>query len=129
MERLIQEDFTDSPWKMTVICILLNQTTNQQVRKVLPELFEIIPDCTIASNAQENQIYDVIKSTGFGNVKARRIIQMSKKWTSGFSKPEELPGVGKYALESWSIFVDCKTNFIPSDKKLKLYLETHYHLD
>ncbi len=129
MERLIQEDFIDSPWKMTVICILLNQTTNQQVRKVLPKLFELIPNPTIASTVVENKIYDIIKSTGFGNVKSKRIVQMSKKWDSGFTRPDELPGVGKYALESWSIFVDGKTDFVPSDKKLKLYLETHYHLD
>lgn len=123
MERLIQEDYLDSPWKMTVICILLNQTTNQQVRKILDPLFDLIQSPEKCSGLNPDQIYPVIKGTGFGNVKSRRIISMSQKWIYGFKDVQELPGVGKYAKESWEIFVNGKTNFTPSDKKLRMYLE------
>jgi endonuclease III len=123
MERLIQEDFLDDPWKMTVACILLNQTTNQQVRKILYPLFEFIVSAEKTSLLSPDQIYPIIKSTGFGNVKSKRIIEMSKKWISGFEKIHELPGVGKYATESWQIFVEGKRDFSPSDKKLRMYLE------
>ena len=123
MERLIQEDYLDNPWKMTVICILLNQTTNQQVRKVLDPLFNLIQSPERCSNLSTDEIYPIIKGTGFGNIKAKRIISMSQKWMDGFVEVEELPGVGKYAKESWEIFVNNKTDFVPSDKKLRMYLE------
>lgn len=123
MERLIQEDYLDRPWKMTVICILLNQTTNQQVRKILPDLFNLIKSPSHCTGVNPEEIYPIIRSTGFGNVKSKRIVEMSKKWMSGFSDVEELPGVGKYAKESWKIFVENEIDFVPSDKKLKMYLE------
>lgn len=123
MERLIQEDYLDSPWKMTVSCILLNQTTNQQVRSILPHLFSKIKSPEYCSNMDPSEIYPIIRSTGFGNVKSKRIVAMSQKWVTGFDNVEELPGVGKYGRESWDIFVNGKTNFVPSDKKLRMYLE------
>jgi endonuclease III len=123
VEKLIQEDYLDSPWKMTVICILLNQTTNLQVRKVLDPLFKLIESPEKCSGMKMENIYEIIKGTGFGNIKSKRIISMSRKWVDGFSEVEELPGVGKYAKESWEIFVNGKINFTPSDKKLRMYLE------
>jgi methyl-CpG-binding domain protein 4 len=122
--RLIQEDYLDDRWKMVVCCILLNQTTNQQVRKILTPLFDLIPspeDCLLA---ETHKISEIIRSTGFHNVKAERIKKMSQKWVDGISNPSELPGVGKYAIESWEIFVNGRTDFVPSDKKLRAYLES-----
>jgi endonuclease III len=109
---------------MLICCILLNQTTNQQVRKVLDPLFELIPDPESCVNADPIKIAEIIKPTGLYNIKAARIQKLSKKWIEGFEDPRELPGVGKYAMESWEIFVNKKTDFTPSDKKLKMYLES-----
>ncbi len=109
---------------MLVCCILLNQTTNQQVRKVLDPLFELIPDPESCVGADPIKISEIIKITGFYNIKAARIQKLSKKWIEGFEDPRELPGVGKYAMESWDIFVNKKTDFTPSDKKLKIYLDS-----
>jgi len=38
-----------------------------------------------------------------------------------------LPGVGKYAIESWEIFVNGNFSISPSDKKLRGYLESMNH--
>lgn len=124
MVRLIQHDYLDNPWKMLICCILLNQTTNQQVRKVLGPLFDLIPDPESCISADPEKISEIIKPTGFYNIKSSRIQKMSKKWVEGFEDPRELPGVGKYAMESWDIFVNNRTDFIPSDKKLKMYLDS-----
>jgi endonuclease III len=121
-ERLIQEDYQD-PWKMLICCILLNQTSNIQVRKVLIPLFEKIQNPERCSRLKEEEISPIIKSTGFSSVKARRIISLSKKWVEGFNCVSELPGVGKYANESWEIFVNGNLEIDPTDKKLKMYLE------
>lgn len=124
MVRLIQHDYLDNPWKMLVCCILLNQTTNQQVRKVLDPLFDLMPDPESCVKVDPAEIAEIIRLTGFYNIKAARIQKLSKKWIEGFEDPRELPGVGKYAMESWDIFVNKKTDFTPSDKKLKMYLDS-----
>lgn len=124
MVRLIQHDYLDNRWKMLICCILLNQTTNQQVRKILDPLFELIPDPESCVNADPTKIAEIIKPTGLYNIKANRMQKLSRKWLDGFSHPTDLPGVGKYAMESWDIFVNNRTDFIPSDKKLKLYLDS-----
>ena len=124
MIRLIQHDYLEDPWKMLICCILLNQTTNQQVRKVLDPLFELIPDPASCVSVDPLKISEIIKPTGFYNIKALRMQKLSKKWMEGFEHPRELPGVGKYAMESWDIFVNNRTDFVPSDKKLKMYLDS-----
>ena len=124
MVRLIQHDYLDNPWKMVVCCILLNQTTNQQVRKVLDPLFELIPDPETCVEADPSKMAEIIRPTGFYNIKSSRIQKMSRKWLEGFNDPRALPGIGKYAMESWDIFVNKKTDFTPSDKKLKMYLDS-----
>ena len=47
---------------------------------------------------------------------------MSQKYIKGFDKPEDLPGVGRYGVESWRIFVDNFIGFIPTDKRLCEYI-------
>lgn len=121
-ERLIQEDYQEEPWKMLVCCILLNQTSNQQVRKVLHPVFSFIPDPLTASNCEADQLAEIIKSTGFSRIKAQRIIQMSHRWLSGFDQVSELPGVGRYAQDSWQIFIQKNRDLEVTDKKLFKFL-------
>jgi methyl-CpG-binding domain protein 4 len=124
MEKLIQEDYLNDPWKMLVCCILLNQTTNQQVRKVLQAVFELIPNPRAASICNPILLAEVIKSTGFSKVKSERIIRMSQKWESGFSEVTDLPGVGRYASDSWKIFIQKNLSIQVTDKKLQAYLDS-----
>lgn len=126
---MIQEDYLGENWKMVVCCILLNQTTNQQVRKILPDLFELIPDPNSALLVDPDLIQFTIRSTGFSKVKTERIVAMSKKWIEGFEDVRELPGVGRYASDSWEIFVNKNHSLEVTDKKLKMYLERFDHLD
>jgi endonuclease III len=122
MEKLIQEDFWGQKWEMVVICILLNQTSNKQVRKILDDLFKKIKNPSHCSRINPEDIEGIIKPTGLSKIKSRRIVLMSQKWVSGFSHPLELPGVGKYALESWEIFINRNYDIVPTDKKLKKFL-------
>ena len=54
---------------------------------------------------------------------------MSKKWLEGFSDVKELPGVGRYASDSWEIFVNNNYSLEVTDKKLKMYLERFDHFN
>ena len=122
-EILIQEDYLEDPWKMLVCCILLNQTNNKQVRPILSSVFELIPNPMSASEVDVEVLAQVIKTTGFQNVKASRIKKLSQKWVDGFSSVSDLPGIGKYGNDSWKIFIDKKIDITPTDKKLAKYLE------
>ena len=121
-EILIQEEYLEDPWKMLVCCILLNQTNNKQVRPVLSDLFNYIPNPELASIADPLEISSIIKKTGFQNVKANRIIKLSNKWIDGFKDVSDLPGVGQYGKDSWEIFINRNLAINPTDKKLSAYL-------
>ena len=121
-EILIQEDYLDNPWKMMVCCILLNQTNNKQVRPILSSVFELIPDPISTIGCEPERLAAVIKTTGFQNVKASRIIKLSQKWVDGFNDAIDLPGIGKYGRDSWEIFVNGNVNLEVTDKKLDAYL-------
>ena len=122
MERLIQEDYLHDPWKMLVCCILLNQTNNKQVRPILDQLFKLIPDPIAASNCDPLEIAEIIKTTGFQNVKSSRIIKLSQKWLDGFQDVKDLPGIGQYGKDSWEIFINRNLLIQTRDKKLFAYL-------
>lgn len=123
-EILIQEDYLKEPWKMMVCCILLNQTNNKQVRPILSSVFELIPTPISTIGCDPERLAAVIKTTGFQNVKASRIIKLSQKWVDGFSDAIELPGIGRYGRDSWEIFVKKNLSVEPTDKKLIIYLDS-----
>lgn len=123
-EILIQEEYVNDPWRMLVCCILLNQTNNKQVRPILSSLFELIPDPQSAISCGEESLAALIKTTGFQNIKANRIVKMSRKWVEGFEKVSDLPGIGKYGNDSWEIFIERNLLVQPTDKKLISYLES-----
>jgi endonuclease III-like uncharacterized protein len=122
-EILIQEEYTSDSWKMMVCCILLNQTNNKQVRPILNSLFNFIPNPQYAIACDKEKLAEIIKTTGFQNVKASRIVKLSEKWIEGFECVTDLPGIGKYGLDSWNIFIREDLTVTTRDKKLKAYLE------
>jgi len=76
---IIQKKYKDDPWKVLVCCILLNQTTNQQVRPIITSFFQKWPDSFSVSERDFKEIRDLIRPTGFQNVKSKRIIDLSEK--------------------------------------------------
>lgn len=121
---LIQEELHDDPWKLIVACIMLNQTNIKQVRSVIWTFFEKWSTPNMFLFAERNDVLDIIKPLGLFNRRADLLINMSqnfvqKKW----KLIDELPGVGKYAADSYKIFVLCDISVIPTDKKLIQYLE------
>ena len=119
---IIQKKYEKDPWKILICCILLNQTTNSQVRLIVESFFKKWPNHKSVTEGEFELIREHIRSTGFQNIKAKRIISLSSKWDPRIKDPSKLPGVGKYAMEAWRIFIEGDFNFIPTDKKLKIYL-------
>lgn len=119
---LIQTHYLGEPWKIMITCILLNQTTNVQVRPVIRQLFARFPAPNSFDESDRSEIAEILRPCGFQNVKAKRIIEFTRVWNSGERDPNKFPGIGPYGRDAWKIFIEGKKNFIPCDKKLNLYL-------
>lgn len=120
--RLIQEDYRDDPWKMLVSCILLNQTTNAAVRKILPDLFRRWPNARAMSEANIDELSEILRPLGLFNIRSRSIRNMSIGMLD--NRPfGSLAGVGKYALDSLRMFYLNDLTVTPEDRKLKARLK------
>ena len=105
-----------------ISCILLNQTSNQQVRPVITKFFDVFPTPNSLNESHITDISEILKSTGFQNIKAKRILDFTKAWNSGERDPNKFPGIGPYGRDAWKIFIEEKIDFVPADKKLSAYL-------
>lgn len=132
--QLLQEKYCDDPWKMLVCCVLLNQTTRAQVDSVEEKLFEQWPDPESLAVADLTDLYETIKSTGFGWVKSDRLKKLSRSWAEFVvdemrlptaNEVMSLPGCGRYAVDSYRVFVDRQHvhSSAVTDKEIKAYLE------
>jgi len=122
--RIIQEDYKNDPWKVLVCCILLNQTSNKQVRPLIDNFFKKWPNPKSVIDEEDLAISNFIKTTGFQNIKTKRIKDFSSQWESGSRDPFKFSGVGNYGREAWRIFIENDFDFTPNDKKLRMYLES-----
>jgi adenine-specific DNA glycosylase len=119
-----QEQYIDDPWKMIIVCMMLNQTSYKQVDRVKDTFFGRFPDAEILLNANDEDIIGVIRSLGFYNRRCKLFKDFSREWIKGrWEKIEDLPGVGKYASDSWKIFQEGKLDIDVQDKELKKYVE------
>lgn len=116
---------------MLVGCVLLNQTSWKQVRPVLPELFGRYPDPESMVAGDPAEIAALIKSCGLQNRRTKTLQNLSracleKGWETAVAK---LPGVGKYAYDSWMIFQLGDFSVDATDKELIKYLAWARELD
>ncbi|KAK8955946.1 hypothetical protein KSP40_PGU000678 [Platanthera guangdongensis] len=120
---LLQEDHSFDPWRVLVICILLNQTTGTQVKKVLPHVFLICPTAEAAILVSNDELTRIISSLGLQNKRARDIREMSRQYLEDWwTHVTELHGVGKYAADAYAIFcVGKPEDVVPYDHMIVKY--------
>ena len=120
---LIQEELRDQPWRLLVACIMLNLTNIKQVRPLIAGFFEKYPTPEAAASAKQEDVVEIVRSLGLYNRRANGIIRMSQDFIGKWTHVDDLHGVGKYAADSYRIFVDGKMDVEPTDAKLKKYVE------
>jgi hypothetical protein len=122
---MLQEEYRPDVWKVMVCCMLLNQTTRLQVRRVLDKFFQAYPNAHKAAKARQSGMTAIIKSLGFGERRAKAIKRMSQEFlTKWDNKPKELHGLGVYAQQSYEIFFEKNYDLKnPTDHMLKHYLK------
>lgn len=120
--QLLQEKYDNNdPWRILLICILLNRTQGKTAGPIIKRFFEQWPtaeDLLVTGN--QTQITAIIGSLGLGRVRASYIMRLTEMYISskGHVNPICLPGVGDYAYDAYKMFVLHKYDFIPKDKEL-----------
>jgi len=95
-------DFT-SPFQLAVATILSAQTTDVQVNSVTPGLFKRYPDAPSLAVARQEDVEELVRSTGFFRNKARNIIGFAQglleahegEVPKSMAELSILPGVGR----------------------------------
>ncbi|WJY96601.1 Ultraviolet N-glycosylase/AP lyase [Corynebacterium fournieri] len=95
-------DFSN-PLELLVATVLSAQTTDARVNMVTPALFAAYPTAHAYAEANQAEVEEIIRSTGFFRSKAKNLIGLGQKLVSDFggevpTKLEDLvtlPGVGR----------------------------------
>ncbi|XP_058744304.1 methyl-CpG-binding domain protein 4-like protein [Vicia villosa] len=121
--NLIQEDHFHDPWRVLVICMLLNRTTGAQTKKVLDEFFKLCPDAESCMRVSRDEIQEVIKSLGLQGKRSAMLQRLSCEYLSeSWTHVTELHSVGKYAADAYAIFCTGKWDEVePNDHMLNKY--------
>jgi endonuclease-3 len=93
----------DTPFQLLAATILSAQCTDVRVNLVTPNLFAAYPDSATLAGADQSDVEEIIRSTGFFRAKARNLIGMASAIEDRFGGvvPRELadlitlPGVGR----------------------------------
>ena len=92
-----------STFQLLVAVILSAQCTDKRINMVTPNLFKAFPDVEKMAEAEEDEIFDYIRSVSYPNSKAKHLSAMAKmiKENFGGNVPDnlddliKLPGVGR----------------------------------
>jgi len=95
-------DFVDA-FQLAVATILSAQTTDERVNMVTPELFRRYPDARSLAAARQEEVEEIVRSTGFFRNKAKNITGFAREVVAehGGRVPatmkelSALPGVGR----------------------------------
>ncbi|KAM1068017.1 hypothetical protein ACFX2I_000026 [Malus domestica] len=122
---LIQEDHYHDPWRVLVICMLLNRTRGLQAKRVISDLFTLCPDAKAATEVATEDIEKTIKTLGLHKKRALMIQHLSREYLEeSWTHVTQLHGVGKYAADAYAIFCTGRWERVkPTDHMLNFYWE------
>jgi endonuclease-3 len=106
----------ESPFQLLVVTVLSAQTTDENVNKVAPVLFEAYPTVADLADADPEEVEKIVYSTGFFRQKTKSIIKLAQSIEEMFDGevPRDLealvtlPGVGRKTAsvllaEAWDV--------------------------
>lgn len=131
--QLLQARYRADPWRVLICCALLNRTSRRRVDPVVEPLFAEYPDAERMAHARVSEVRALIKPLSASMVKARELVELSDSWVTigslssssllpTIKEVSVLPGVGKYATDSYSLFVLNNMAIHPNDRELKRWL-------
>ena len=92
-----------STFQLLVAVVLSAQCTDKRINQVTPDLFVHYPDAKSMAKAEEEEVFEWIKSVSYPNAKAKHLVEMARVLMEKFngevpSTLDELltlPGVGR----------------------------------
>ena len=92
-----------STFQLLVAVILSAQCTDKRINQVTPDLFAHYPDAKSMAEADEDEVFEWIKSVSYPNAKARHLVAMARvlaekydgEVPSDMNDLLSLPGVGR----------------------------------
>ena len=131
---IMQEKFRDDPWKLLVCCVMLNLTSRRQSEPVWDTLFERWPTAeSLWSDDRTSQeiiddLTELLRPLGLQNRRALSIWRMTFDYLVlhpdvYLDRIDQLHGVGKYARDSFNMFVGGEIVDDVEDKELRRYVE------
>ncbi len=112
---------------MLVACMLVNKTTWETAEGTFYEVFGRWPGPVFLAVADLRTLRSVVRRLGLVTARSRNLKAMASAWMQAAPRTAEdvalLPGCGKYAADSWAIFVQVRTDVHPDDGKLTWYLK------
>lgn len=92
-----------SAFQLLCATLLSAQCTDKRINAITPALFVRFPDAKTMATANEEELFDYVKSVSYPNAKAKHLIEMARMLMNDFggevpSEPNELmklPGVGR----------------------------------
>ena len=92
-----------STFQLLVAVVLSAQCTDKRINQVTPDLFAHYPDAKAMAKAEEEEVFEWIKSVSYPNAKAKHLVEMARVLMEKFngevpSTLDELltlPGVGR----------------------------------
>lgn len=122
----LQAPFGSSPWRVLVVCALLNLTSRDQVRPILDELFGRWPHPE-AMALSGPDLEEFLQPLGLGEQRARRLRRMSEEYMgldvlSGWHVGQ-LHACGAYSADAFRVFCQGDISFLPGDRVLRAYVE------
>lgn len=125
--RLFQEDLLRQPFWMLVACQLVNLTTWEQAKPAFAWLRHNYLDEHELACAYEEDLHAPLQPLGLWRRRATILVRFANAWIQNppksYDDVMELPGCGKYAADSWAMFVEGRHDVQPKDGKLLWHLQ------
>lgn len=95
-------EYTD-PFELIVAVILSAQCTDKRVNQITPPFFQQFPDAATLASANQEEVFELIKSCSYPNNKAKHLRGMARMLDQEFQglvpntleELQKLPGVGR----------------------------------
>lgn len=133
---LMQERLRHRPWALLVGCVLYNMVHGERAWLILstlltrwPEPADLVAEHRRQPFGVEEELERMLTPLGLQRVRARRVVDLTYAWhassvdvVSGRVRVESLPGCGRYAAESFELFVKGRLMSRSVDKELRRYI-------
>lgn len=92
-----------TPYELLVAVILSAQCTDKRVNMITPEFFKSFPTPEILAQAEQEHVFELVRSCSYPNNKAKNLIGMARvlveefrgKVPSDVDELQKMPGVGR----------------------------------